>query len=379
MIIDIKYLLSKPAGSIIDSELYSPSTKYIPSLDGLRAIAVLMVVFSHIGLGNIIPGGFGVTLFFYLSGFLITRLLIHEYETQNTIHLVKFYIRRFLRLYPPLLIMLAIYPIILILLNVNVKLVEILAVLFYWENYLIEYVYYNPKMSFSIYWSLAVEEHFYLIFPLLCLIFLRKKYFSSIIIALILAALAIRIYYVYTLGIQRSYGPTYSLTHCRYDSILVGCLSSVLISTKNRFYAWVIQNRFIFFISILIILFTFIYRDGAFRNTYRYTLQGLAFVAIIPPILIKQPYSFFNKQLSSKWLVYIGKLSYSIYIMHWVGISIANNIIFPEMQEPVNFGLQPLLWYAIAIPVGIGLSLISYHIIERKFIAIRQRFGSVAK
>jgi len=79
---------------------------YIPGLNGIRGISVLIVILAHMGLSNIIPGGFGVTVFFFISGFLITRLLIAENETRGRIRLKQFYMRRFIRLYPALLMLL---------------------------------------------------------------------------------------------------------------------------------------------------------------------------------------------------------------------------------------------------------------------------------
>ena len=76
----------------------------IPSLDGIRAVSILIVFLSHAGLGHLIPGGFGVTVFFFLSGFLITSLLIREYDRNGRISLPLFYIRRVLRLGPPILV-----------------------------------------------------------------------------------------------------------------------------------------------------------------------------------------------------------------------------------------------------------------------------------
>jgi peptidoglycan/LPS O-acetylase OafA/YrhL len=86
----------------------SSTVKAIPSLDGIRAVSVLIVVLSHVGLGHVVPGGLGVTIFFFLSGYLITTLLLQEHARNGSIHVGRFYIRRFLRLAPPLMITLAV-------------------------------------------------------------------------------------------------------------------------------------------------------------------------------------------------------------------------------------------------------------------------------
>ena len=76
----------------------------IPSLNGIRALSVLVVVVSHCGFGHIVPGGFGVTVFFLLSGYLITTLFVEEYKTTSTVKIPHFYARRAIRLYPAMLI-----------------------------------------------------------------------------------------------------------------------------------------------------------------------------------------------------------------------------------------------------------------------------------
>src|SRR3977135_1168749 len=80
----------------------------IPSLDGLRAISIMIVLVSHAGYGGVVPGGLGVTIFFFLSGYLITTLLVDERERSGRIDIGKFYLRRVFRLFPPLLVTLVI-------------------------------------------------------------------------------------------------------------------------------------------------------------------------------------------------------------------------------------------------------------------------------
>src|SRR5579862_2046258 len=90
------------------NDVHSPNSQAIPSLDGIRAISVLIVVLSHSELGTLIPGGLGVTIFFFLSGYLITTLLLAENARTGKINIPRFYARRMFRLMPPLFISLAI-------------------------------------------------------------------------------------------------------------------------------------------------------------------------------------------------------------------------------------------------------------------------------
>ena len=107
----------------------------IPGLDGVRAISILMVMLSHSGF-HFIPGVLGVTIFFFLSGFLITSLLLDEYDKHGTINIPEFYARRLLRLYPPLLVYIAIVLAGLLFLRKDVDPVGLAGVLFYFANYL---------------------------------------------------------------------------------------------------------------------------------------------------------------------------------------------------------------------------------------------------
>ena len=139
----------------------SKLTDYIPALDGFRAISIILVYLSHvvyysgISTATIIPGGFGVIIFFFISGFLITRLLLAELKSNNKIDLKGFYIRRLLRLYPPLLCMLIIMTFFLIIAENIFSWKELLAALFYYENYFITFyiVPHNLTSHYGILWS----------------------------------------------------------------------------------------------------------------------------------------------------------------------------------------------------------------------------------
>ena len=145
----------------------------IPSLDGLRAISILIVFMAHARLSPYLPGGFGVTIFFFLSGFLITTLFYREAERYGQIDLKAFYLRRALRLSPPLLVTLAItYT--LVSLGLFLGKIDPLAIasqVFYFYNYYSVFVPDSTEgaRGLNVLWSLAVEEHFYLIFPWLFL------------------------------------------------------------------------------------------------------------------------------------------------------------------------------------------------------------------
>lgn len=348
---------------------------YIPALDGFRGIAILLVVIGHWGFGQYLPGGFGVNLFFFISGFLITRLMINEHKKNGKVDLKNFYARRMLRLYPALIFMLAVSVSYTVLIGCQVSLNDILSTLFYYRNYYM--IYGKPDVSFQcskvygIVWSLAVEEHFYIIFPVLfLLLYKRLVYLVTTIAVLLVGVLLWRFYIVDTQGISSLVVERiYRLTDTRADAILYGCLLSIIMDSSIKdAYMRFVSHKLTFTIAVLILLFTFVYRDLAFRETYRYSLQGLVFLCLIPAVLYARTYKHLLTIFNHSVLTYIGKISYSLYMFHWVGVCLAEYYVGPERGG--------FSWLAIAIPVGLGLTLISFYFVEKPMIAIRKRFGS---
>ncbi|GAB3895575.1 acyltransferase family protein [Spirosoma agri] len=351
------------------------NTNYIPGLDGFRGVAILLVVFSHYGYGHILPGGFGVTLFFFISGLLITRLMIAEYEKKQRIDMKSFYARRLLRLYPALLFMVVIAVLFTILIGCEVNMNEILSTVFYYRNYYM--IYATPEVSamcskvYNIVWSLAVEEHFYIVFPILFIVLFRwNNLFIGILIAAIIGAMCWRLHIASTQGL--SYAVTdriYRSTDTRFDAILFGCLTSlVLHRTPNGSYIRFAGHWLPYGVAALLLLFTLVYRDLFFRETIRYTVQGMALSVLVPATLYHKTYSWLLTKLSVPWLIQVGKVSYSLYMFHWVGVCFAEHYVTPYRAT--------LPWMAVAASVGIVLTLISYLYVEKPTMKLRKRFGS---
>ncbi len=151
--------------TLIEHRPHAVSLRNIPSLDGMRAVSVLMVFFAHAGLDHFIPGGFGVTIFFFLSGFLITTLLRAEFEKNHVISVKHFWLRRVLRIMPPFYLVLI--ATVISSAPGTLDLFAVLAQFFNFTNYwvIVHGSNAGQPIGTGIFWSLAVEEHFYLIFP----------------------------------------------------------------------------------------------------------------------------------------------------------------------------------------------------------------------
>ena len=340
----------------------------IPGLDGIRAVSILLVMLSHSGLQNIVPGVFGVTVFFFISGFLITTLLINEYRAEGTVGIGSFYLRRVLRLYPPLLVYLAAILVLLIVRGEDIHLLGLFGALFYFGNYL----YALAPESLGPYgahlWSLAVEEHFYLLFPLTFLFFFRRP---AVLIALLLVlcvvALGIRFYDVWHISPPNE---TYVLvaTEARFDSILFGCITALLVSQAYaKRIMTLLTHPAVVGMALVLIVFSLAYREPVFRQTWRFTIQGLALMSLVLAAIFTPRYAAMKRVLNTWLFRWIGALSYSLYLWHFT---------FFEWSKSLLKGVPPVAGYALGWVLSFVVALLVYRLIEQPIFRLRRKLGS---
>ena len=315
----------------------SKKTKYLPSIDSLRAIAVIAVIIYHID-ANYLPGGFlGVDLFFVLSGYLISSLIIKEYKSTGTVNLYNLYVRRARRLLPAVYFMITVVLIIITLFNGVLLKKSYLDALFgyiYSSNWW--YIFhkldyfdsFGSQSPFKHLWSLAIEEQFYMFFPLIFLIFNRKsksnnsnsklnKNFIYVVLSLILVSLIAHILLFDINNINRIYFGT----DTRAFSLLVGVVGAILYPMDRLSERTTKKDNMIYSIVSLVSILVLI---GIMINTSEYNTWlyrgGFLLVAIIGLIIIissGRQYTFMSKLLSFKPFVFIGKISYSLYLWHF--------------------------------------------------------------
>ena len=315
----------------------SKKTKYLPSIDSLRAIAVIAVIIYHID-ANYLPGGFlGVDLFFVLSGYLISSLIIKEYKSTGTVNLYNFYVRRARRLLPAVYFMITVVLIIITLFNGVLLKKSYLDALFgyiYSSNWW--YIFhkldyfdsFGSQSPFKHLWSLAIEEQFYMFFPLIFLVFNRKsksnngnsklnKNFIYVVLSLILVSLIAHILLFDINNINRIYFGT----DTRAFSLLVGVVGAILYPMDRLSERTTKKDNMIYSIVSLVSILVLI---GIMINTSEYNTWlyrgGFLLVAIIGLIIIissGRQYTFMSKLLSFKPFVFIGKISYSLYLWHF--------------------------------------------------------------
>lgn len=344
---------------------------YRPALDGLRGVAILAVLAVHthhvFGWSLLKGGNAGVDIFFVLSGFLITALLLEEWENTGAISLKSFYWRRGLRLVPALLILLPVLYFLSGILFSPVEADETRRAIPVASAYAsdLALAFFNIRLgALQHTWSLAIEEHFYLVWPLLLVgalnLGISKK--KLVLITLFLAfasalhratlqqfgALPVRTYY----GIDT-----------RADGLLIGCATGMCVSwglLRIRSLRPLLAPALIFIILCLIAT------DYAspFMHLGGFTLLASA-TAVLLVNTVLSPSSFLRWLLESGPLVWLGRISYGVYLWHYPVFKTAS---FLRLGWPLKL--------CIAVTATLMVSSLSYYLIERQALNLKRRLFS---
>ena len=294
---------------------------YIPGLDGIRAIAFLLVFVAHSMPYRNLPGGFGVTVFFFLSGYLITTLLRSEAQHHQSIDLKNFYLRRVLRIFPPCYVTVVIVASLAAfgLLYNTESYKSLVAAFLYFSNYWNILGFGNLPAGLGVLWSLAVEEHFYLLFPVLYAWFVSarvsRKRQAWWLLALCVGALVWRCCRV--ASFHSSWENIYEGTDTRFDSILYGCVLAIVANPRlGDNVQWCRKHaNALAAAGALLIVLCFAWRNPFFRDTLRYTLLGIGLAPIFFLVSLPQKH-LLTRCLEGPVLRWLGQLSYSMYLIH---------------------------------------------------------------
>ncbi|MBK6583474.1 MAG: acyltransferase [Gammaproteobacteria bacterium] len=228
----------------------------------------------------------------------------------------------------------------------------------------------NPQLvpGTHVLWSLAVEEHYYLLFPFLFSILAAKNSYvrmASILIILCAMVLLWRCYLVFGLGIYQPH--TYMATDARLDSIIFGCIMGVVYNPVLDKIPPIKQTTeiIVLIVSVIVLFFCFHFRSQEFRETFRYTLQGLALFPIFHLAIRKNHWLIFAP-LNWKPIAALGTISYTFYLFHPTAIIMANR----------TFGNQLIKSMVFSFVITTLFSTLMYFLVEKKFAALRKKLHS---
>jgi peptidoglycan/LPS O-acetylase OafA/YrhL len=366
--------MGQPAPLYLTPERTPARRGYVPSLDGLRALSILFVMVGHLVSGRLAPGGFGVQVFFVISGFLIARLMLAEQKQAGHVSLPRFYLRRVLRLYPVTLVYsLGVFGVCLAT-GAAAHWGELFSVLGYYSNYF--YLWYEaahpgvPHLPFDIFWSLAVEEHFYLLFPPLFLLLKgRADRLFWAMLAVCAGGLVLRL----TAGsldpqliVSRA---LYYRTEFRIDAIAWGVLLAATCETGwGRALLARLGQPLAFGLGLVVLASTFVLRDPFFRETWRYSLQGVSLFVLFAGILFSPRYRLVQQALNLAPIVCIGRLSYSLYVWH---------LCTPDLSRALLPHAGWVAQTAAQFALSFALAAASYYGLEQPLARWRRRLGEV--
>jgi peptidoglycan/LPS O-acetylase OafA/YrhL len=339
----------------------------IPSLDGLRAISITLVFAAHAGISAAIPGGFGVTVFFFLSGYLITTLLLREYARTGGIDLPAFYMRRLLRLAPPILVTLALGCVLVWagLLQGEVEWRTLSSQVLFYYNYFAQYGDRHEIFGTEVLWSLSIEEHFYLLWPALFLAIARGRVGLRFVLALLVASLLWRWVRFALLGSDEL--AIYLSTDTRLDALLYGCLLA-LLQARGLAALWMPQGAArhgVVVAALAVILASFVLRDPMFRSTLRYSLQGAALMPVFY-YAVTRAEDWYFRPLNWAWVRRVGVWSFTVYLCHFA-------VIIALDAHGFSVGSLPLV--ALAAAVSLGYAALVHWAVERPVLGLRRRFA----
>lgn len=363
----------------MQTQITVPKNKYIPELDGLRGIAILMVLCYHYFPNSIICnfGWSGVDLFFVLSGFLISSRLIPFLDQQNII--LKFYRNRFLRIVPLYFSFLIIFFLSWFLFT-SAQTKQLTA--FYQEHWWQFFIFIqnwifiidNPQSALHLnhLWSIAIEEQFYLIFPFLVFIIRKRK--SLVIFGLSMLAFTIItrcIYYFWFLP-SNEIDKLFWNTFFRLDALMLGLLlyllfqSNYISSKLNNIIKSIAWSAIVFLLSG-IIFYGSAKISNPFLLTLGFTLIALMYGFLMYSTILKRNV-ILNKITSNRFLRATGKISYGMYIIHWP-IFLAGFSILHKLNINIGDSGILLLNAAICIPLTYGLSYFNFKYFESYFLS----------
>lgn len=349
----------------IAADSSNPASRHLPELDGLRAVSIMVVLLIHVSYGRFGGGFLGVDIFFVLSGFLITALLVAENKKNGRISLAGFYLRRAFRILPPLVCGL------------------ILARLLWIDDLLADDAFWHAAWHVLLFvsnfadadcmgnlvhtWSLAIEEQFYLIWPLVLVLLRFDKMRNVTLLALALVGLAIG-YRAFHLSSGGSPIQLYTMTIARMDGILIGGLLAIgrlkigalLFRMGPDLLLWVVT-------CVMISILVCSNRVMFLGNSWAFTVFAVISALLILLSLMASPQHPVRRFLRLRAMRYLGTISYGLYVYHYP--------VFNWLEQFRSAGNLPnfIMVGTSKVVVSTCIAAISWHLIEKPMVLLRKK------
>ena len=359
---------------------------FFPNLNGVRAIAALMVVFSHIelhkkdfhitkftGLDYLQLGNVGVSIFFSLSGFLITYLLLEEKKNFAKVNLKDFYIRRILRIWPlyflVIIVGFLIYP-------GTVSAKPLLLSVFFLPNIAFTLSLLPPLIQPI--WSVGIEEQFYIFHPH----FFRIKKNQHILYALLLF---IVLFFAAFVVVKYSHSTNVALNQflylACYDDMMIGAIVALIyFNTKNKTFDFRFQHFFnLLFNRYAQVALLVAFAGFMWINLHMIVPQYDVILALLSALLIvnlcETETSIYS--LDNKLFQFVGRISYGIYLLHKFPLLLVVYLVNKYMGGQ-SLLLQNIVIYITTCAAAVGIAAISYYGYERYFLQLKKRFQKIS-
>ncbi len=361
--------LSPSANESFESLREARRGQRLPGVDGMRAIAVGLVMVYHFGVAKA-PASLGVLLFFVISGFLITWLLLKEFDRTAAVSLSSFYERRASRIFPAFYVYLAIMTATFAFSHHPIPWLQLITASTYTSDYYIGLA--HPAPSYvSHTWSLSIEEQFYLIWPMALVLLLKwqkRLQLTRIVIGVVLLIWIYR-WILVAMGVTDSY--IYNAFECRFDHLLIGCLTAILLweGRLSRIGMPKVFSPFGFWMGAIALGISGVC-DGWVPN-YRNTV-GFVIEPVLCALMLLQCFSQI-KHGAVKWLEwspirYLGRISYSVYLYQQVTL---------HPFHRLDGHLPQFFIFLVASTFTIGIASLSFYLIEQPCLRLFRRSREV--
>jgi peptidoglycan/LPS O-acetylase OafA/YrhL len=371
--------------AISPSRLRERPRGHYPALDGLRGIAILAVFFSHFGGGHkstnaVIrtwshvadAGWMGVDLFFVLSGFLITGILLDTAERESKAK--NFYARRALRIFPLFYGVLFGFLLLTPVLHLHWRAGHLLY-FFYLSNMIPVFAPGMPTPGTSVglmhLWSLAVEEQFYLLWPFVVWLVRDRAILLRICLAIMASALIFRIVLL-TSGVDPNI--VYSLLFTRADSLICGSALAILVRDpgENLPVKWILP------VSGALVLCLFLISGSGSHETVLISTLGFTAIAIFCACLVyraQQNEGWIAALGNQRWLRFFGRYSYGLYIYHGLLVVFLFPLVYPVQRLVHSVFWGSIAYLLLSLGLTLGISILSYHFFEAPILRLKKRFS----